>query len=123
MNLFHMGLMSMSVWMRVFVLNMNHFLYPVQPDLLFEYYKSEIVESNGVVTKNFDLNQILVLFDIKRLVNFAPTILPRLLVHVDIIFMPMTSILVHSKYIHFLSNWAQLFDKLKQALTGALLAK
>jgi len=118
-----MGLMSMSVWMRVFVLNMNHFFYPVQPDLLFEYYKSEIVESNGVVTKNFDLNQILVLFDIKRLVNFAPIILPRLLVHVDIIFWLMTLILTRSKYVHFLFDWAKLFDKLKQALTGALLAR
>jgi len=30
--------------------------YPVQANLLFEYCKSEIVESNNVVTKNFDLN-------------------------------------------------------------------
>jgi len=35
----------------------------------------------------------------------------------------MTSILALSEYVHFLSDWAQLLDKLKQALTGALLAR
>jgi len=64
-----------------------------------------------------------VLFHITRLVNFTPTILPILLVHVDIIYRPMTSILALSEYVHFLSDWAQLLDKLKQTLTGALLAR
>jgi len=49
----------------------------VQADVLFEYCKFEIVEPNNVVTKNFDLNQTLGFFNITRLVNFAPTILPR----------------------------------------------
>jgi len=30
--------------------------------------------------------------------------------------------MARSEYVHFLSDWAQLFDKLKRALTGALLA-
>jgi len=55
-------------------------------------------------------------------VKFAPPILPRLLVHDDTVSRPMTSILAHFEYVHFLSDLAQLFDKLKWALTCALLA-
>jgi len=94
---------------------------PIQADLLFEYYKSEIVESNNVFIKNFDLNQTLMIFNITGLVNFAPTIFPRLLIHVDRIPRPMTSILARAEYIHLFSDWAQLFDKLKRALACALL--
>ena len=95
----------------------------LQVDLLFEYCKSEIVKSNNVVTKNVDLNQTLVLFDMTRLVSCAPTILLELLIHDDIVSRTMTSILARFEYIHFLSDWAQLFDKLKRTLTCALLAK
>jgi len=49
--------------------------------------------------------------------KFAPSILSRLFIHADIVSRPMTSILAHSEYVHFLSDWAQLFDKLKRALT------
>jgi len=34
----------------------------------------------------------------------------------------MASILACSEYVHFLSNWPQLFDKLKRALTCDMLA-
>jgi len=94
----------------------------VQPKSFLNICKFQIVKSNNVVTKNFDLNQTLILFDITRLVNFAPTILPRLLVHDDIVSRPMTSIPAHFECVHFLFNWAQLFDKLKRALIGALLS-
>jgi len=60
---------------------------------------------------------------LNRLVNLAPTILPKLSVHADIVSRPITSILAHSKYVHFVPDWAQLFDKLQRALTCALLAK
>ena len=60
---------------------------------------------------------------LNRLVNFTPTTLPRLLVHDDIVSRPMTSILARFEYVHFHSDWAQLFDKLKRALTCALLAR
>ena len=53
--------------------------------------------------------------------NFAPTIFPRLFVPDDIVFRAMASILAHFEYVHFLSDWAQLFDKLKRALTCTLL--
>jgi len=62
------------------------------------------------------------LFVITRLLKSALIILPRLLVHVNIVSRLMTSILAYFEYAHFLSDWAQLFDKLKRALTGVLLA-
>jgi len=60
---------------------------------------------------------------INRLVNLASTLLPKLFIHDDIVSRPMTSILACSEYVHFLFDWAQLFDKLKRALTCALLAR
>jgi len=95
---------------------------PVQPDLLFEYCQSEFVESEIITTKNFALDQTHMHIGLNSLVNLAATILPGLLVHDDIISRPMTLILAWFEYVHFLSNWAQLFDKLKSALTCALLA-
>lgn len=96
---------------------------PIQTDFLFKCYESEFVESKIIATKNFALDQTLVLFDMTRLVNLAPTLLPRLFVHADTVSRPMTSILALSEYVHFLFDWVQLFDKLKRALTCALLAR
>ena len=45
-----------------------------------------------------------------------------IVVHVDIVFKPVTSILAHSEYVYFHSDWGQLFGKLKWARTCALLA-
>ena len=53
--------------------------------------------------------------------NLAPILLPRLFVHDDIVSRPMTSILAHSEFVYFFSDWVQLFDKLKWAFTCALL--
>ena len=58
-----------------------------------------------------------------KLVNLAPTFLPRLFVHDDIVSRPMNPILARSEYVHFLSDWAQLFDKLMRGLTCALLGR
>jgi len=88
----------------------------IQTNFLFEYCKSEFIESEIIATKNFALEQTHMHIGLNRLVNFASTISPRLLVHDDIISRPMTSILAHFKYVHFLSDWAHLFDKLKWAL-------
>ena len=89
---------------------------PIISDLLFEYYKSEFVECENIATKNFDLTQTLMPFDIKRLVDFGPTILPRLLILDDNhICTPMTTLLDNTEYICLIPNWAQLFDKLKRA--------
>jgi len=96
---------------------------PIQIDFLFEYCKSEFVESEMIATKNFASDQTHTHIGLNRLVKCAPLMLPRLLVHDDIVSGPMTSILAHSEYVHFLSDWAQLFEKLKRALTCALLAR
>ena len=75
----------------------------VQADFLFEYCKSNIVKSNNVVIKNSDLSQTLVMFNVTRLVNFLPTILPRLLIHFDIISSQLPQYwLVLSMFISFL---------------------
>jgi len=76
-----------------------------------------------IATKNFALDQTHMHIGLNRRVKFAPTILSRLVVYDDIVSKPMTSILAYSEYVHFLSDWAQLFDKLKRALTSALLAR
>jgi len=56
-------------------------------------------------------------------VNFAPTILPRVPIHDKPIFTPMTHLLADLKYVHLFPDWAQLFDKLKWALTCAALIR
>ena len=60
---------------------------------------------------------------LNKLVKFALIRLPRLLIDANIVSRPMTLILARSEYVHFLSDWAQLFDKLKRVLTCALLAR
>ena len=89
---------------------------PIQTDLLFEYCKSAFVESD-FVTKNFTLVQTHMYTGLNRLVKFASSILPRLLVYAEIVSRPLTSPLAPFEYVHFLSDWAKLFDKLKRALT------
>ena len=90
---------------------------PIQTDFLSEYYKSEFVKSEIIATKNFALDQTYTHIGLDRLMNLAPILLPRLFIHANIVFKPMTSILSCSEYVHFLSNRAQLFDELKRALT------
>ena len=51
----------------------------------------------------------------------GPNVLPRLILHDDIIFRPMTHSLADFTYVFVFSDWAQLFDKLKRVLTCALL--
>ena len=110
--------------MEVLMMDYESFSFDsIQTDFLFEYCKSEFVEPKIIVTKNFALDQTHAQMGLNRLVNFAPTILSRLFVHDDIVSRRMMSILTRSEYVHFLSDWAQLFDKLKQALTCALLAR
>jgi len=53
---------------------------PIQTDLLFDNYKSEFVESESIATENFALDYTHAHFDANRLVDFAPTILPRPLI-------------------------------------------
>ena len=88
--------------------------------LPFWILQADYVESEIVVTKNFTLDQTLVAFDINGLVKCASSIWPKLLVHANIFSRPMTSPLVLFEYVHFLPDWAPLFDKLKRALTCAL---
>ena len=95
----------------------------IQTDFLFEYYKSKFVEFEMIATKNLALDQTHAHILLNRLVNLAPPIFPRLLVHDDIVSRPMTSILACFEYVNFLSDWAQLFAKLNKALTCTLLAR
>ena len=95
----------------------------IQTDFLFYYCKSDFVESEIIATKTFTLDQTHMHFGFNRLVKFAPLMLPRLLVYADIVSRPMISLLAHFECVNFLSDWAQLFDKLKRALTCALLAR
>ena len=83
--------------------------------------KSESVEFDIIVTKNFTLDQTLVLYDINRLVKFASSLWPKLFVHANIVPRPMTSLLAYSEYVHFIPDWLPLFDELKRALTCAFL--
>jgi len=77
----------------------------IQIDFFFEYFQSEFVESEIIATKNFALDQTHAHIGLNKLMKFAPLILPRLVVH-DIVYRPITSILTHSQYAHFLSDWA-----------------
>ena len=58
---------------------------------------------------------------LNRLVKFASSLWPKLLVHANIVSRPMTSPLVLFEYVHFLPDWAPLFDKFKRAFTCAFL--
>jgi len=74
-------------------------------DLLFEYHKAKFIESENIATKNFDLSETLTPFDIRRLMDFRPTILPRLLMPVDNhIFGPMNTLLANTEYICLIPN-------------------
>ena len=95
--------------------------YPIQINFLFEYCGSEFVESDTIATKNFSLDQTHTHIGLNRLVKCAPHMLPILFIHDNIVSRPMTSKLTHFEYVHFLFDWAQLFDKLNRALTCALL--
>ena len=96
---------------------------PIQTDLLFESIKSELVESDNLGIKNFDLVQILMLLKITRLVDLGPNVLPRSILHDDIISRPMTHQLASLNYICMFDVWAHTFDKLKRALTSAALIR
>jgi len=72
---------------------------PILAGLLFESHKSKFVESEAIVTEHFALDQTLVHIEFHRLVDFAPTILPRPLIHDDILSSPMTHRLASLNYI------------------------
>ena len=61
------------------------------------------------------------LFDITRLMDFAPTILPRSILHDNPISSLMTHRLASLNYICLFDVWDHKFDKLKRPLTCALL--
>ena len=63
---------------------------PIQIDLLFGNCKSEFVESESIANKKFALDPTYTHIGLNKLVNFAPTILPRLIFHDDPISRPMT---------------------------------
>jgi len=93
---------------------------PIQTALLFENCKFAFVEFETIVTENFDLDHTLVLFNITRLVDSEPTILPRLFVPYDIFSRPMTHQLASLNYICLSDVWAHAFNKFQQALTFGL---
>jgi len=76
-----------------------------------------------IATNNFALDQTHTQIGLNRLMKFGPPILTWLFIHDDIVSRTMTSTLACSEYVHFLSYWAQLLDKLKRTLTSALLAR
>jgi len=90
---------------------------PIQADLLFESCKSDFIESEAIVIEHFDLDQPPERITLKGLVDLGPSILPKLLIHDDHIFRPMTSTLATFTYVCLFPIWAQQFDKLKRALT------
>ena len=63
---------------------------PIQTALLFENCKSAFVDSEAIVSENFDLDHTLVLFNITTLVDSESTILPRSFIRYDIVSTPMT---------------------------------
>ena len=75
--------------------------------MLFESHEAEFVESEAIATKNFDLDQTLTHFDIKRLVNLGPTILPRHLIHDDKVSRRMTHFLARYEYVYLFSDWVK----------------
>jgi len=73
--------------------------------LPFKSHKSEFIESENIATKNFDLDQTLTRIGLKGLVDFGPTILPRLLIHDGTISRQMTYMLACYEYAYLFSNW------------------
>ena len=121
MNIFHVGLMSM--WVDLYAEYESFSFDPIRIELLFENCKSKFVESGSIATKNFALNQIHAHFGTQRLVDFAPTILPRPFIHDDLISRPMTNWLASLNYICLFDVWDHTFDKLKWALICAALIR
>jgi len=93
----------------------------IKSNLLFESRKSELIKSETIVIENFDLVQTAELLEITGLVDLGPSILPRSILHDDIISRRMMHSLADFAYVFMFSNWAQLFDKLKRTLTYASL--
>ena len=122
MNLFHMGFEISKSFDKGFCVEYQSFSFdPIITDILFESSKSEFVESETFVPMTFALDQTLTYIEIDKLVDFAPTVLPRPFINCDIVSRPMTHLLVNFKYIYLLDIWAQKFD-MKQVLTCASLA-
>jgi len=96
---------------------------PIPTDLLFGNCKSEFVESESITNKEFALEYTYTHIGLNRLVHFALTILPRLILHDNPISRPMTHLLADFKYVYLFPDWAQLFDKLKRTLTYAALIR
>ena len=87
--------------------------FPFDPaiiDLVFESRKSEFVESENIMMKHFYLDQTLEHFDIKRLGDIEPTVLPRRHVRDVKIARPITKLLACYEYLYLLYDWAQQFD-------------
>ena len=78
---------------------------PIITDLLFGSHKSEFVESETIVIENFDLDQTLAHFAIKRFVDSGPIYLPRQFIHNDTISRPMTHLLVKFECISLFDVW------------------
>ena len=91
-------------------------LDPIQSDHFFENCKSKVVESKGFATKNFALNQIYAHCGAQRVVNFVPSISPRLIFHDNPISSPMTYQLASLNYICLFDVWDHTFEKLKPVL-------
>jgi len=72
-------------------------LDPIVTDLLFEPRKSEFVKSETFVPMTFALDQTLTYIENEGLVDFTPTILPRPLIHDDIVSRPMIHLLANFK--------------------------
>ena len=98
-------------------------LEPIQPDFLFESHKSKFIESEAIVTEHFDLDQNPAHITLKGLVDLGLTNLPSPFIYDHVLSRLMTHLLADFKYAHLFSDWAQLFDKLKRALTCATLIR
>jgi len=123
MNLFHVDFYDeYEFLMRVSLLNMNFFLLNPSKLTSFKSCKSEFVKPDNLVIVNFDFEQTLTPFEIRRLMDFRSTILARLPIpggnHIS---KPMTTLLANTEYICLIPNCVQLFDKWKRALTCAAL--
>ena len=80
----------------------------IQTNILFETCKFEAIESDNLVIMNFNLGQTLLPFEIKRLVDFRPTILRGRLIHDDDpISRPMIDQLASLSYICLFDVWAR----------------
>ena len=101
---------------------MNHFLLtPSKLTSFFQNYKSKFVESESIATKKIALNQIYMHIGFNRLVHFAPTILPRSILHDSPLSRPKTHQLASLNYVCLFDVWDHTFNKLEQALTYASL--